>query len=125
MWIFTQNSFLSIVKHNQKGNLLVVRSRFKGHIQRIFPKARVLEDANRDYRFRVELPIREVSKVIARLVSEIDYDNFKNSLNIYDGKYLDCCLDVYNAVARNSIERDLDNFIYGRRKPDESKQTKG
>ena len=119
MWIFTQKGFLSIVRHIDKPEVLIVRSRFRGHIQRIFPKAGVLEDANRDYRYRAELPVKEVSKVIARLVSEIDYDNFKNSLDMNDGKYLDCCLDVYNSVARNSGDWDLDNFIYGRRESNE------
>ena len=125
MWLFTHKGFLSIVRHTNKPNILIVRSRFRGHIEKMFPSARVLEDANRDYRFRVELPIREVSKVIARLVSEINYDNFKNSLDFFDEGYLSCCLDVYNSVARNSGDWDLDNLFNGRRETDESKQAKG
>jgi len=120
MWIFSQNGFLSIVKHTEKDNLLIVRSRFRGHIERMFPKAHVIEDANRDYRYRAELPTKEVSKVIAEMVLEIDYDNFKNSLDTNDQGYLESCIDVYNSVARNSSEWDLDNFIYGRREPDET-----
>ena len=102
MWLFTHRGFLSIVRHTDKLNILIVRSRFRGHIEKMFPKARVKEDDTRDYRYRVELPIKEVSKVIARLVSEIDHDNFKNSLDFYVEKYLNCCLDVYNSVLRNS-----------------------
>ena len=102
MWIFTQRGFLSIVKHTDKPNVLLVRSRFRGHIQRVFPKARVVEDVGSDYRFRAHLPIKEVSKVIARLVSEIDYDNFKNSLDTSDERYLDSCIDVYNSVVTGS-----------------------
>jgi hypothetical protein len=71
------------------------------------------------------LPVKEVSKVVARLVSEIDYDNFKNSLDMDGERYLNCCFDVYNSVAKHSSEWDLNNFIYGRRETDESKQIKG
>jgi hypothetical protein len=113
MWIFTQKGFLSVVAHNTKPDILIVRSRFKGHIEKIFGAVCVLDDAQRDYRFRAELPIKEVANVISRLVSQIDYDNFKNSLNIYDEKYLDCCLDVYNSVARISGDWDLDKWQKG------------
>ncbi len=118
MWIFTQRGFLSIV-HSGKPGFLLVRSRFEGHIEKVFPKARVQEDAKRDYRFRAELLAKEVSKVIATLVNEIDYDNFKNSLDMNQENYVSCCLDVYNSVARNSGAWDLENFIYGRRECDE------
>ena len=119
MWIFSQKGFLSIVRHTAKPNVLIVRSRFQGHIERIFPKVRVEEDATRDYRYRAELPTKEVSKAIAGLVSGIDYDNFKGSLGTNDERYLNCCLDVYNSVLMNSetntlaIENeDLSQFQY-------------
>jgi hypothetical protein len=120
MWLFTNRGFLSIVKNSDKPNVLLVRSRFPNHIETIFPTAHVIEDAGRDYRYRAELNSKEVSEAIAKMVSKIDYDNFKNSLDLDDEGYLNCCFDVYNSVARNSIERDLDNFIYGRRETDET-----
>ena len=52
MWIFTSRGFLSVVRHTEKSEVLIVRSRFRGHIERIFFKARVEEDATRDYRYR-------------------------------------------------------------------------
>ena len=117
MWIFTTKGFLSIVRHTDKPNVLLVRSRFKGHIEKMFSNAHVIEDATRDYRYRAELPVKEVSRVIGELVLKIEYENFKNSLN--DKRYLNCCHDVYYSVIRNSIERDLANLICGRRKTDE------
>jgi len=102
MWIFTQKGFISVVRHVDKANILIVRSRFQGHIERIFPKAHVVEDGSRDYRFRAELPVKEVSKVIAEMVLGIKYDNFKASLDMYDERYMDCCLDVYHSVLRNA-----------------------
>jgi len=119
MWIFSQKAFLSIVRHTDKPNILIVRSRFRGHIEKMFPKACVNEDVTRDYRYRAELPIKEVSKVIARLVSKINYDNFKNSLDFYDERYLNCCLDVYHSVENYSehitysnTDRDFSQFQY-------------
>jgi hypothetical protein len=102
MWIFSQMGFISIVRHTGKPNLLLVRSRFKGHIEKMFPKARVEEDGERDYRFRAELPAMEVSKVIGEMVLRIKYDNFKGSLDFFDREYLGCCIDVYNSVLMNS-----------------------
>jgi hypothetical protein len=106
MWVFSSQGFLSIVRHTDKPNILIVRSRFRGHIEKMFPKAHVLEDAERDYRFRAELPAMEVSKVIAGLVLEICYDNFKACLDTNDQGYLESCIDVYNSVARNSSGSD-------------------
>jgi len=119
MWIFSSQGFLSIVAHSGKPDILIVRSRFRGHIERIFPRAHVQEDNNMDYRFRTQLPAKEVSEVIARMVSEISYDNFKACLDVSEEDYVNSCFDVYNAVARNSGDWDLENFIYGRRKADE------
>ena len=110
MWIFSREAFLSVVAHNTKPNILVVRSRFEGHIEKVFPKASVEEDEKRDYRFRAELPIKEVAKAISRTVSEIDYPNFKDSLS--DEKYLDCCLDVYSVVLKHSGNWDFSQFKY-------------
>ena len=108
MWLFTNRAFLSIVKHSDKPNVLLVRSRFPNHIQTIFPKAHVTEDVGTDYRYRAELKTEEVSKAIAKMILNIDYHNFKNSLN--DEKYLNCCLDVYSVVAKNSDDWDFSQF---------------
>ena len=118
MWLFTHKGFLSIVRHIDKPNILIVRSRFRGHIEKIFPKARVEEDGSRDYRFRAELPAKEVSKVIAEMVLRIEYDNFKNSLDMDGERYLNCCLDVYHSVLRNA--GDFSQFQYLREEPNES-----
>ena len=81
MWIFTSNSFLSIVEHDQDSGLLHVRARFPGDIQEVFPGADVIETPSADYRFRTSLPRERVAETVARLAREIDYDNFKNSVS--------------------------------------------
>ena len=110
MWLFTNRAFLSIVRHSDKPNVLLVRSRFPNHIQTIFPKAHVTEDVGTDYRYRAELKTEEVSKAIAKMILNIDYPNFKGSLDMNDEDYLNCCLDVYIAVAKNSVDWDLNQF---------------
>jgi len=117
MWIFTQKGFLSVVADNTKPDILIVRSRFKGHIENIFPKARVEEDSSRDYRFRTELPIREVAGTISSMASEICYENFKGSLDMSDENYVNCCLDVYHSVLRNA--GDFSQFKHLREEPNE------
>jgi hypothetical protein len=102
MWIFMQKGFVSIVRHTDKPEILIVRSRFKGHIESVFPKAHVIEDAGRDYRFRTELSPKVVSEAIAKMVLKIGYDNFKACLNKDDQSYFESCIQVYDAVLMNS-----------------------
>ena len=80
MWIFLNNSFLSIVENrNNKGDLLV-RSRIKGDIEKIFPCSDVFEMNNSDYKYRSYIKKTDVSSKLKNIVEEINYDNFKNSI---------------------------------------------
>lgn len=81
MWIFTSNSFLSIVAHTDKPDTLLVRSRLPGDIEALFPDARVFELADADYRYRAEIPRNQVAEALADSVRSLDYPNFKNSLS--------------------------------------------
>ncbi len=81
MWIFTSKSFLSIVEHMDEPSLLHVRARFPGDIEEIFPQADVVETPHGDYRFRTSLPREEISEALTRYVTDIHYDNFKNSVH--------------------------------------------
>jgi hypothetical protein len=80
MWIFISDAFFSIVEDGQQANKLLVRARFKGHIERVFPQAKVSETPESDYRYRTSLPRMVVTEAIAHKVAEIDYGNFKDSI---------------------------------------------
>jgi hypothetical protein len=80
MWISLSNAFLSIVAVSGQPELLKVRARRQGDIERIFPDAVVQHTAGRDYFYRTELPRSVVSAAIAANLEDIDYDNFKNSV---------------------------------------------
>jgi hypothetical protein len=108
MWLFTRDGFLSIVEHNDKPDMLLVRSRFKGHIERIFGDLvkEVEKDAGTDYEYRAEIPKAKVAEVIAQMVLDIDYGNFKNelgnlSLRKMDSLYIARCWATYEVVSGN------------------------
>ena len=92
MWCFLNDAFLSIVAPDAKRltpeqlrqDLLLVRSRFGGDIERVFgsdfavePTART--DYARDYAFRALIPRAVVEQAMLTEVKRIDYGNFKGS----------------------------------------------
>ncbi len=79
MWIFLNNSFLSIVA-DPISDCLLVRGRIKGDIERVFPDAEVVEGAGTDYRFRTFLPRVTVANALAYASSGMNYGNFKGSV---------------------------------------------
>ena len=81
MWIFMNDAFLSIVEPPNQSDVLLVRARVRGDLERVFPEAEVVETTERDYRFRTFLPRKQVADVISKQVMNIDYGNFKNSVN--------------------------------------------
>ena len=80
MWLFTKNSFVSIVQHRKQPNDVLVRARVKKHLARLFPaKAdEIFEDADADYRWRLIIPKQELAdRLSAYILQNLDYDNFK------------------------------------------------
>ena len=98
MWIFLNNSFLSIVAHRDKSNYLLVRARRAGDIEAVFPSASTWEDAKADYRFRAEIAREDVSAALARAAEEIDYPNFKASVE--ERELHDAYLQVWGVMGR-------------------------
>ena len=80
MWIFLSNSFLSIVKHRDLPESLLVRARVEGDITNVFPDAAVFQDRIADYRFRAIIPRAVVGQALLAAAEAIDYTNFKNSV---------------------------------------------
>lgn len=86
MWIFTPNSFLSVVAplpgtKAAREDQLVVRARVKGDIEAIFGNKYPVEyTRDRDYAFRALIPRDDVVKAVADSVKNIEYRNFKNQV---------------------------------------------
>lgn len=80
MWVYLTDALLSIVAHREQPEALLVRARFPGDIERVFPAARVTETPGADYRFRATLPREAVAQALAAAAQAIDYPNFKATL---------------------------------------------
>lgn len=98
MWVFMNDSFLSIVQHRDKPEWLVVRARVKGDIERAFPEVNATRTPDADYLFRAEIPRSVVGRVMENAFNKIDYDNFKNSVHERDRH--DAYLQVWSTMHR-------------------------
>ena len=86
MWIQFNNSFLSIVENRDNKLELLVRARVKGDIEKIFPDADVFEDDSADYKYRAFISKAKVAAKMMFKMTDINYDNFKNSVKEIDRK---------------------------------------
>lgn len=111
MWIFLNNAFLSIVEKGGKGTTLLVRARQKGDIERVFPKAEVIESPRNDYRFRAQVDREEVALAVAEAVRRIDYPNFKATVKEPDRH--DAYLDVWDVMNRYQVQRSSGKSLDG------------
>ena len=80
MWIMMNNSYLSIVSKDCGPAELLVRARRAGDIERVFPHAKVTRHPNTDYLYRAVLPRDAVKQALAAMIDQIDYPNFKDSV---------------------------------------------
>jgi hypothetical protein len=68
--------------------MLLVRSRTRADIEalrRLIPGIEPFEDTGADYRWRAVVPRERWQAVVATLVGEIDYGNFKNAVGDRQG----------------------------------------
>ena len=85
MWLCLNNAFLSIVKKDCPPGSLLVRARRPGDIERVFgTKVEVTRSTDSDYLLRSIVPIEEVELALARVVKEISYKNFKDSVKDHE-----------------------------------------
>ena len=106
MWVFLNNAFLSIVADRNTPERLLVRARFEGDIERIFPDAVVTETPDADYRFRAFLPRETVANAIAAALTAMTATNFKSSVK--DRWRHDIYLDVWSTMsAAQNRQRSL------------------
>ncbi len=82
MWVFLSDSFLSIVAHRAKPDMLLVRARRAGDIKRAFPWVKKEQRTPAaDYLYRAEISRNHLAAHIQSLAFTIDYDNFKGSVS--------------------------------------------
>ena len=86
MWIFTQDSFLSVSEHDIDTRLLQVAGRMRGDIEKVFPEADVIETVDGDYRFKTTLPRERVAQAISLRIGKIKYPSFHTTVDDADRK---------------------------------------
>jgi len=96
MWLFSVKGFVSIVADESHPGMLLVRGRFAGDVENLFPGAKVKKTPNRDYRFRASVARAEVADRLVDLVSEINYSNFKDQIE--DHAHHDAYFNVWRAM---------------------------
>lgn len=86
MWICFNTGFISVVEDKRSINELVVRARRKDILEKLFPNNEIvqLDPKIADYKYRIYCSKLEMANIIADNISNIDYSNFKNSVNDYD-----------------------------------------
>lgn len=101
MWVFMIDAMLSIVRHRDLPQFMMVRARLRGDIERVFPNATVVETPVADYRFRATIPAREVAMALAESAMNIHYENFKASVK--DPHRHDAYMGVWSVMYREQV----------------------
>ena len=80
MWLFTKDSFVSIVQHRKQPDNVLVRARVKEHLEELFPhKGKdIYTDNGADYKYRLLISKKELAEVVTDyIMNKLVYDNFK------------------------------------------------
>ena len=96
MWIFTPQSFLSIVAHRSEPGMLLVRARRSEDLAVVFPQAVIAHTPEADYAYRTVLPAATVAAAVSRCVQQIGYPNFKASVK--EPERLRACEQVWQIM---------------------------
>lgn len=80
MWICLNDAFFSIVNDGRYEDELLVRARREGDLKKVFGVEET-RTPHRDYLFRAYINKAVVAEVIASRIVDIDYDNFKDSVD--------------------------------------------
>ena len=87
MWLFTKHGFFSAVQNYNDSNLIHVRARFKGDLERLCRTYRVEPKVesipNTDYPYRMDFKRKVWSEIVKSEAEAIDYSNFKSE--VHDG----------------------------------------
>lgn len=103
MWVLTTQGFYSVVAHRDDPGLLLVRARTREDIEALgaqIPTIEPFEDGGADYRWRALVSRADWEQALVRLARGIDYDNFKNAVEVRQGPEREA---VYHRVWRELL----------------------
>lgn len=103
MWLFCKSGFFSGVRHFENPDLIHVRARFAGDLERLCGahgvEPAVTVTPGNDYRFRMDFPREVWARIVAAEAAAIDYTNFKAA--VHDGTERDAAyLGTWSAMRR-------------------------
>lgn len=96
MWIFTSEGMISIVRHRELPQQLMVRARQPEILISLFPENELIITPDADYRYRKIIAQSDLIEVLNEEVEDMQYDNFKNSISNQD--YHDACSRVWGCM---------------------------
>ncbi len=108
------DAFVSVVEDQHDPNRLLVRARDPEHFERLFPLEEVTIAPRADYIARVAVSREAFASMVTRKVGEIDYPNFKNS--VQDRRLRDLYSGVWDLHRAYQIEQTVDrcrHFAWG------------
>jgi hypothetical protein len=84
MWLVTNFGFFSVVQ-KKDDDILTVRARARGDLEtlkeRYIPKlGHILRGEGTDYQYRAKVSREDLTKAMKKIVLDIDYSNFKDSV---------------------------------------------
>lgn len=93
MWIFLPTGFLSIVRKGPTLDTLCIRSRGRRDLEAFLArceqhgieKPEIIDGAGTDYRYRVYMDKADVSVIMAGIILDLDYSNFKSAAGRVQG----------------------------------------
>lgn len=102
MWIFTTTGFYS-VNRTPDGKRLQLRARVAADLDNFREKycpdlGETIELPYTDYQFRAEVDSRHLGDALAAAVEDVDYKNFKNSVEDKSGDRHHAYMDVWEAL---------------------------
>ena len=87
MWLFTDEGMISVVRHSNYDDVVLMRARNANTIPNLLKRGGLhhrLDEQEytpmRDYAYRVELTDSEYTHVLLQLVDQMKYTNFKEHL---------------------------------------------
>ena len=80
MWIFMQDSFVTISQDKNQRDRFMIRARVAGDIEKLFPETKVIRMDDADYLFRAFIPKDRVVEVLSRAMGNIGYTSFKGGV---------------------------------------------
>lgn len=102
MWIFSKFGFYSVVQDFNSKELLHIRARVSGDLERLLSAGgvatSVTETPDADYRYRAAVSRADFEQLLVKLGDAVDYPNFKSAV----AKHADQAekLDAYHEVWR-------------------------